>query len=227
VGPIIQCLTLSVSHCLGVVAWSRGLILISPARTTRNPSSLAASVRPGPRLPPPPPLARRQPGTPHAARSGSAPWPCGPCLPQSPWPPRARALLPPTARSHAARPVARRPQRVAGLRPLPAPVHAPNCWLLLPARRRVDLLLLLLGLCQPATRPPAAAACCSASSVPQLLRFQSPALQPATTDRLPRFLPVPVTCSWLPADSDFSSSVAQISYSVIPYLFVVGLEDLR
>ena len=126
----------SVSHCLGVDSFS---FPFSPARTTRNPSfhatREAATVSQTPS--PSSHFRRRSPaGTPHAARSGSAPWPC---LPQSLCAVRAlrtvRALLPPVpARTpHAARPVARRPHARTphAARCLLRRAAAGCCWLLL------------------------------------------------------------------------------------------------
>jgi hypothetical protein len=118
----------------------------------------------------------------------------------------ARALLPPSSRSHAARrsQAARRTLapslagRTLARRSLPAPARC--CWLLLAA---------------PA--PTSKEICCSVLQ----FQFQSPlAPSPAVLllgffSCLLRFtycccLLLPVICSWLPADSDFSDSIVAV-----------------
>jgi hypothetical protein len=191
----------SIIHCLIVSSWKveyLDLILISLQPDPNNASTLA-SMRPASRdrFPVPTSTVAACPQARCALGSVAMPpsAPSADCACASA--PRSLAGLQTTALLRASALQCSAPPLPPPLLSAARPQAAVRCLL----RCRCSLLLLASTRTserhnQPATRPPAAVA--------RLLDF----LQPATTDRLPRFLLV--TCSWLPADSDFSDSIVAV-----------------
>jgi hypothetical protein len=126
----------SVSHCLGVDSFS---FPFSGSARPEQRATLASDFRATQfPLPPPPPLTRRQAARRALGLGSVAVPPSVPLRRPSSEPRTARALLPPSSRSHAARrslhaarrsPLTPSPAGRSALRSLPAPARC--CWLLL------------------------------------------------------------------------------------------------